>query len=81
MTDIYNFVSGPLVWISFIIFFGGSFYRLIKLILLTKKKENFIILCKYVYVNLTLYAYMHIYTTYLSSVYLELFKIHVLLVQ
>jgi nitrate reductase gamma subunit len=42
MIDIYNFVSGPLVWVSFILFFGGSIYKLVKLILLVKEKENFI---------------------------------------
>ncbi len=39
MHDIYNFVSGPLVWVSFIIFIGGSFYRLISMALLAKKKD------------------------------------------
>ena len=39
MHDIYGFVSGPLVWVSFIIFFGGSLYRLISMVLLAKKKE------------------------------------------
>ncbi len=39
MHDIYDFVSGPLVWVSFIIFFGGSLYRLISMVLLAKKKE------------------------------------------
>ncbi len=42
MYDIYNFVSGPLVWLAFIIFFGGCLYRLISLILLVNKKEKFI---------------------------------------
>ncbi len=39
MHDIYDFVSGPLVWVSFIIFFGGSIYRLISMVLLARKKE------------------------------------------
>ncbi len=39
MHDIYDFVSGPLVWVSFIIFFGGSLYRLISMVLLARKKE------------------------------------------
>ena len=42
MHDIYNFVSGPLVWLAFIIFFGGCLYRLVSLILLVNKKEKFI---------------------------------------
>ena len=39
MHEIYDFVSGPLVWVSFIIFFGGSLYRLISMVLLARKKE------------------------------------------
>ena len=42
MHDIYDFVSGPLVWVSFIIFFGGSLYRLISMVLLARKKESMI---------------------------------------
>jgi len=42
MHDIYYFVSGPMVWISFIIFIGGSAYKLISLIILASKKEKFI---------------------------------------
>ncbi|MBF0226259.1 MAG: nitrate reductase [Desulfobacterales bacterium] len=39
MHNIYNFVSGPLVWIAFIIFIGGSIYRLISMGLLARKKD------------------------------------------
>lgn len=42
MHDIYAFVSGPLVWIAFIIFIGGSLYRLASLVVLTHRKERFI---------------------------------------
>ena len=42
MHDIYNFASGPLVWVSFIIFIGGSIYRLVSMGLLAKKKDNVI---------------------------------------
>ncbi|MGD1975022.1 MAG: respiratory nitrate reductase subunit gamma [Desulfobacterales bacterium] len=42
MHSLYNFVSGPLVWLAFIIFIGGSIYRLIRLISLVHKKEPFI---------------------------------------
>ena len=42
MHSIYNFISGPLVWITFIVFIGGSLYRLIRMISLAKKKESFI---------------------------------------
>lgn len=42
MHGIYNFVSGPLVWVAFIVFILGSLYRLIDMILLVHKKEKFI---------------------------------------
>lgn len=42
MHAIYNFVSGPLVWVSFIIFIGGSLYRLISMAILAKKKDPFV---------------------------------------
>ncbi len=32
MHAIYNFVSGPLVWVAFILFFGGSIYRIVSMI-------------------------------------------------
>ena len=37
--SIYNFVRGPLVWISFLIFFGGSIYKIREIILLAKKEK------------------------------------------
>ncbi len=46
--SIYNFVSGPLVWLAFIIFIGGSIYRIRNLIILVNKKERFI----YTYMSL-----------------------------
>ena len=46
--SLYNFVSGPLVWLAFIIFIGGSIYRIRNLILLVNKKERFI----YTYMSL-----------------------------
>ena len=39
MHGLYHFVSGPLVWVAFIIFIGGSIYRLISMALLAKKKD------------------------------------------
>ena len=39
MHDVYNFVSGPLVWVSLIVFIAGSLYRLISMALLAKKKD------------------------------------------
>ena len=37
---LYNFARGPLVWISFIIFFLGSIIQIVKLFLLTRNKES-----------------------------------------
>jgi nitrate reductase gamma subunit len=42
MHEVYNFVSGPLAWLAFILFFGGCLYRLFRLIKLVKDKEPFI---------------------------------------
>jgi nitrate reductase gamma subunit len=42
MIEIYEFVNGPLVWVAFIVFFGGIVYRLIAMIRLVNKKEKFI---------------------------------------
>ena len=42
MREIYNFVSGPLAWLAFILFFGGCLYRLVRLFILVKEKEPFI---------------------------------------
>ncbi|PIP35210.1 MAG: nitrate reductase [Desulfobacterales bacterium CG07_land_8_20_14_0_80_52_14] len=42
MNDIYQFVSGPLAWVAFILFIGGSLYRVIAMIAEVKKKEPFI---------------------------------------
>lgn len=36
---LYNFVRGPLVWVAFIIFIGGSIYQLRSLILLARKQK------------------------------------------
>jgi nitrate reductase gamma subunit len=54
---IYNFVSGPLVWLAFIIFIGGSIYRIRNLIVLVNKKERYI----YTYMSLkySLRSIMH----------------------
>ncbi len=39
MHAIYNFVSGPLAWAAFILFFGGILYQLISRAVLAKKKD------------------------------------------
>lgn len=47
MHAIYNIVSGPLVWVAFTLFIGGSIYRLVSMALLAKKKDPMV------------FAYMH----------------------
>jgi nitrate reductase gamma subunit len=42
MYSFYNFVSGPLAWVAFLLFFGGSIYRLVSMLMLVAKKEPFI---------------------------------------
>jgi len=41
MHAIYNFVSGPLAWVAFILFFGGILYQLISRASLAKKKDAY----------------------------------------
>lgn len=48
MHTLYNFVSGPLAWVAFILFIGGCLYRLISLMVLVHRKEKFI----YAYMSL-----------------------------
>jgi len=42
MNTLYQFVAGPLLWVAFALFVGGSFYKIVSLIRLAKKKEAFI---------------------------------------
>lgn len=42
MNALYQFVSGPLVWAAFVLFIGGSFWRLYSLATLAKKKDNYV---------------------------------------
>lgn len=35
----YDFVSGPLVWIAFILFFGGLIYRFVRMLMTAKKDK------------------------------------------
>jgi len=42
MDSIYDFIRGPLAWVAFIIFFGGSLYRIISMLMLARKKDSFV---------------------------------------
>jgi nitrate reductase gamma subunit len=45
---IYQLVSGPLVWVAFFVFIGGSIFKVFQMFLLINKKEKFI----YTYMSL-----------------------------
>ncbi len=42
MHSFYNFVSGPLAWIAFLLFIGGSLYRIANMLMMVAAKERFI---------------------------------------
>ncbi|GAB6904232.1 Nitrate reductase gamma subunit [Desulfosarcina cetonica] len=42
MHSFYNFVSGPLAWIAFLLFIGGSIFRIGRMLVLVAQKEPFI---------------------------------------
>lgn len=39
MHTLYNFVSGPLAWLAFIVFIGGSVYKIVTMAKLARKKD------------------------------------------
>jgi len=54
--SLYNFVRGPLVWIAFIVFIGGSIYKIRELLLLAKKEK---VVYPYMSLNFTLRSLLH----------------------
>ncbi len=42
MDALYRFLSGPLAWVSFVVFIAGSLYRLLSMGFLVRRKEKFI---------------------------------------
>jgi nitrate reductase gamma subunit len=52
----YNLVRGPLVWVAFIVFIGGSVYQVRRLILLAKKEK---VVYPYMSMKLTLRSLFH----------------------
>lgn len=42
MHEVYNFVAGPMAWLAFLLFIGGSLFRLGRMLYLVAKKERFI---------------------------------------
>jgi len=54
--SLYSFVRGPLVWIAFLIFIGGSIYQLRNMILLAKKEK---VVYPYMSLKFTLRSIFH----------------------
>ena len=42
MHDVYSFVTGPMAWLAFLVFLGGSLFKLGRMFYLVAKKERFI---------------------------------------
>ncbi len=42
MHSLYQIISGPLLWLAFLLFIGGSLYRVGQLYWLARRKENFL---------------------------------------
>ncbi|MEW6715832.1 MAG: TmcC family electron transfer complex membrane anchor subunit [Nitrospirota bacterium] len=55
-TALYNILRGPLVWVTFLVFFGGSIYRINTLIKLAKKEK---VVVPYIDPKLTLRSLFH----------------------
>ena len=43
---LYNLARGPLVWISFLVFFAGSIFQILRILSLTKIDESMAVLTK-----------------------------------
>ena len=54
--SLYNFVRGPLVWIAFFVFIGGSIYRIRQMVLLAKKEK---VVQPYMSLKLSLRSILH----------------------
>ncbi|MFH1702285.1 MAG: TmcC family electron transfer complex membrane anchor subunit [Nitrospirota bacterium] len=54
--SIYNFVRGPLVWIAFLVFIGGSIYKVREMVLLAKNEK---VVMPYISLKLTLRSLLH----------------------
>ncbi len=53
---LYNLVRGPLVWIAFIVFIGGSIYKIRKLVLLAKGEK---VVLPFINLKATLLSLLH----------------------
>ena len=66
MHTLYNVATGPLVWITFIVFVGGGLYRVASLIFLARKKEKFIF--SFLSLTYSLRSIFHWFTPFASLV-------------
>jgi len=57
MHGIYTFVTGPLAWLAFIVFIGGSLYRIVSMLMGVGRKEKFIF--SYMSVRYSLRSILH----------------------
>jgi len=64
MHTLYAFVTGPMAWAAFIVFIGGSLYRIIRMIILVNKKEKFIF--SYISLKYSLRSILHWITPFAS---------------
>ena len=66
MHTLYNVATGPLVWITFIVFVGGGLYRVASFIFLARKKEKFIF--SFLSLTYSLRSIVHWFTPFASLV-------------
>ncbi len=62
--SLYNFVRGPLVWIAFFVFIGGSIYKIRELLLLAKKEK---VVYPYMSLKFTLRSLLHWFVPFASA--------------
>lgn len=61
--SLYNFVRGPLVWMAFFVFIGGSIYKIRELLLLAKKEK---VVYPYMSLKFTLRSLLHWFVPFAS---------------
>ena len=62
--SLYNFVRGPLVWIAFLVFIGGSIYRIREMVFLAKTEK---VVYPYMSLKFTLRSLLHWFAPFASA--------------
>ena len=62
--SLYSFVRGPLVWIAFLVFIGGSIFKIRELLLLSKKEK---VVYPYMSLKFTLRSLLHWFVPFASA--------------